>query len=112
MKQEISSSALNNVFHKAVQKAIRENRALGLSNLTVKDGELVEEKPDGTISTFGQETSFWNGESKEEKIYFEIGMKRFRMFAGPNGSQWIEPIFLTIHFPIVGFYYLKKMETK
>ena len=68
MKQEISSSALNNVFHKAVQKAIRENRALGLSNLTVRDGELVEEKPDGTIVHLGRKPRFGMVKVKKKRF--------------------------------------------
>ena len=37
-----------------MQRARRENRALGLSNITVINGELVEEKPDGTIILLGK----------------------------------------------------------
>ena len=42
MKQEIPAAALNEIFYNAMQRARRENRALGLSNITVIDGELVE----------------------------------------------------------------------
>ena len=54
MKQEIPTEALNEIFYNAMQRARRENRALGLSNITVIDGELVEEKPDGTLVPIGQ----------------------------------------------------------
>ncbi|ASF43755.1 hypothetical protein [Capnocytophaga endodontalis] len=58
MKQEIPTEALNEIFYNAMQRARRENRALGLSNITVIDGELVEEKPDGTIILLGKKALF------------------------------------------------------
>lgn len=53
MKQDIPAAALNEIFYNTMQRARRENRALGLSNITVIDGELVEEKPDGTLVPLG-----------------------------------------------------------
>jgi len=68
MKQEISSSALNNVFHKAVQKAIRENRALGLDTQRGKEGGWVKENPDGTIVHLGRKPRFGMVKVKKKRF--------------------------------------------
>ena len=53
-----------------MQRARRENRALGLSNITVIDGELVEEKPDGTLGPLGQKAQF--GTIKVKKGVYKL----------------------------------------
>ena len=58
MKEEIPTEELNRIFIEATERARRENRALGLNNISVKDGELVEEKPDGTIVYLGKKAEF------------------------------------------------------
>lgn len=70
MKQEIPVAALNEIFYNAMQRARRENRALGLSNITVIDGELVEEKPDGTLVPLGQKAQF--GTIKVKKGVYKL----------------------------------------
>ena len=70
MKQEIPAAALNEIFYNAMQRARRENRALGLSNITVIDGELVEEKPDDTLVPLGQKAQF--GTIKVKKGVYKI----------------------------------------
>ena len=45
IEEEIPTEELNRIFIEATERARRENRALGLSNISVKEGELVEEKP-------------------------------------------------------------------
>ena len=70
MKQEIPAAALNEIFYNAMQRARRENRALGLSNITVIDGELVEEKPDGTLVHLGQKAQF--GTIKVKKGVYKL----------------------------------------
>lgn len=70
MKQEIPAAALNEIFYNAMQRARRENRALGLSNITVIDGELVEEKPDGTLISLGQKAQF--GTIKVKKGVYKL----------------------------------------
>ena len=70
MKQEIPAAALNEIFYNAMQRARRENRALGLSNITVIDGELVEEKPDGTLVPLRQKAQF--GTIKVKKGVYKL----------------------------------------
>lgn len=69
MKQEIPAAALNEIFYNAMQRARRENRALGLSNITVIDDELVEEKPDGTLVPLGQKAQFGKMISIKKGVY-------------------------------------------
>ena len=69
MKQEIPAAALHEIFYNAMQRARRENRALGLSNITVIDGELVEEKPDGTLVPLGQKAQFGKMISIKKGVY-------------------------------------------
>ena len=41
IEEEIPTEELNRIFIEATERARRENRALGLSNISVKDGELI-----------------------------------------------------------------------
>ena len=58
LDQEIPTEALNDLFYKAMDRARRENKTLGLSNLIVIDGQLVEEKPDGTLVPLGKKALY------------------------------------------------------
>lgn len=67
--EEIPTEELNRIFIEATQRARRENRALGLSNISVKDGELVEEKPDGTIVYLGKKALYGNLIKVKKGVY-------------------------------------------
>jgi hypothetical protein len=74
IEEEIPTEELNRIFIEATERARRENRALGLSNISVKDGELVEEKPDGTIVYLGKKALYGNL-IKVKKGVYTIGEK-------------------------------------
>ena len=48
MAKRIDSEVLNKAMYEFNQKARRENKALGLDDVFVKDNQLIREKADGT----------------------------------------------------------------
>jgi len=50
-KKSISAESLNKAMKSSNRRAIRTNKALGLDTVYVKRGNVVREKPDGSITT-------------------------------------------------------------
>lgn len=42
---------MTNIFQKAVRKAQKSNREMGIPNVFSKNGQIVWELPDGTVTT-------------------------------------------------------------